>query len=95
MTTSTLTATLTNGLLTSLKSKISGEEFIAAFDTGSFSALQILYPASELTDISISNFGKLTINQISDQKAEIILHSWHGDGVISVSADDETGDLIN
>ncbi len=94
VTTSTLTATLKNGLLTSLKSKISGEEFISAFDTGSFSALQILYPASELTDISISNFGKLTINQISEQKAEIILQSWHGDGVISISADDETGDLL-
>ena len=31
VTTSTLTATLTNGLMTSLKSKISGEEFITAF----------------------------------------------------------------
>jgi len=94
VTTSTLTATLTNGLLTSLKSKLSGEEFITAFDAGSFTALQILYPASELADISIANFGKLTLNQISDQKAEIILHSWHGDGVISVSSDDETGDLV-
>jgi hypothetical protein len=94
VTTSTLNATLTNGLLTSLKSKISGEEFITSFDTGSVTALQILYPAAELVDISSASFGKLTLNQISDQKAEIILHSWHGDGVISVSADDETGDLI-
>ncbi len=94
VTTSTLTATLKNGLLTSLKSKISGEEFIAAFDAGSFSALQILYPGSELADISPANFGKITYNQISDQKAEIVLHSWHGDGVISISADDLTGDLL-
>ncbi len=94
VTTSTLTATLKNGLLTSLKSKTSGEEFITAFDPGSVTALQILYPASELSDISSADFGNLTQNQISEQKAEIMLHSWHGDGVISVSTDDETGDLI-
>ncbi len=94
VTTSTLTATLTNGLLTSLKSKITGEEFITPFDTGSFTALQLLYPSSELTDINSSDFGKLTLNQVSDRNAEFIIHSWHGDGVISVSADDETGDLI-
>jgi hypothetical protein len=92
--TSTLTATLINGLLTSLKSKVSGEEFITGFDQGALPALQLLYPASELADISSSNFGKLTHKQISGQRAEIRLHSWHGDGVISVYTDDETGDLI-
>ena len=92
--TSTLTATLINGLLTSLKSKVSGEEFITDFDQGSLPALQLLYPSSQLADISSSNFGKLIHKQISDQRAEIRLHSWHGDGVISVYIDDVTGDLI-
>lgn len=94
VTTSTLTATIKNGFLTSLISKTGGEEYITPFDTGSFTALQLLYPGSELAEISSANFGKLTLTQISDQKAEIILHSWHGDGMISVSVDDETGDLI-
>jgi hypothetical protein len=94
VTTSTLTATLKNGFLTSLKSKITGEEFITSFDMSSFTALQLLYPSSELTDISSADFGKLTLNQVSDKKAEFIIHSWHGDGVISVTSDDETGDLI-
>ena len=94
VTTSTLTATMTNGSLTSLKNKLTGEEFITSFDTGIFTALQILYPSSELADISSANFGKLTLNQVSDKKAEFIIHSWHGDGVITVSADDETGDLL-
>jgi len=58
VTTSSLTATLKNGLLTSLKSKSSGEEFITEFDPGSATALQILYRGSELTDISSANFGR-------------------------------------
>jgi hypothetical protein len=92
--TSTLTAELTNGFLTSLKDKKSGEEYISRFDNSSYPALQILYPASETTDVSEKNFGKLSLHQISDHKAEFVFHSWHGDGVISISAEDETGDLI-
>jgi hypothetical protein len=92
--TSTLTATLKKGLLTSLKSRLTGEEFITSFDNGSSAALQILYPSSELVDISSDDFGRLTLNQVSDRKAEFIVHSWNGDGIIAVSSDDETGDLI-
>ena len=92
--TSTLTATLSNGLLVSLKSKLTGEEFMAGTDINNNAALQLLYPNSELTDVTGSNFGSVSINQVSDQRAEIIFHSWNGDGVISVYTDDLTGDLL-
>ena len=92
--TSTLTATISGGLLTSLKSKISGEEFITGFDTNVYSALEIIYPSSELADVSEKSFGSINLHQVSDQKAEIIFHSWSGDGVITISADDNTGDVI-
>jgi hypothetical protein len=90
----TLSATITDGFLTSLKSKQNGEEFIVDFDTGEYVSLQLIYPRSEVVDINESNYGKISLHQISDQQAEIVFHSWNGDGVISVQADDETGDLI-
>jgi hypothetical protein len=90
----TLTATITNGFLTSLKSKLSGEEFISGFDKNSYSALQILYPFSEIVDVNEKNFGTINVLQVSDHLVEIKLHSWNGDGVITISTDDATGDLV-
>jgi hypothetical protein len=90
----TLTATIKNGFLTSLKSKISGEEFITGFDEKNFTALQILYPGSETVDISEENYGRINLHQVSHNIAEIIFHSWNGDGIIAISTDDTTGDLI-
>jgi hypothetical protein len=90
----TLTATVKNGFLTSLKSKTSGEEFITGFDEKNFTALQILYPGSETIDISEDNFGRINLHQVSDNIVDIIFHSWNGDGIITISTDDTTGDLI-
>jgi hypothetical protein len=80
--------------MTSLKSKISGEEFIKIFGVGNYSALQIIYPNEEVVEFDEKNFSELSYHQVSDQPAEIIFHSWHGDGVITIYTDDETGDLI-
>jgi hypothetical protein len=90
----TLTATITNGFLASLKSKLSGEEFIFDFNKSNYAALQILYPGSEVVDINEYNFGKISILQTSDQRVEIRFQSWNGDGLITISTDDSTGDLI-
>lgn len=90
----TLTAIITNGLLTSLKSKLSGEEFITGFDESCYTALQIVYPASEVIDVHEKTYSKISTHQISDQRVEIIFHGWNGDGIIIISTDDITGDLI-
>lgn len=90
----TFTAKITNGFLSSLKSKLSGEEFIAGFNESNYAALQILYPASEAVDVSEKSYGKISTNQISDCRVEIVFHSWNGDGIIAISTDDSTGDLI-
>ncbi len=92
--TATLSAILSNGFLTSLKSKMSGEEFITPFDGKESSALQIVYPFSEVVDLGSDNYGKTILHQVSDQKAEVIIHSWNGDGLITISTDNMTGDLI-
>jgi hypothetical protein len=92
--TGTLTAVLVNGMLTSLKDKATGEEFIAEHDPLSTPPLQLLYAHQNLSPVSPSDFGSIRLNQVSDQKAEVILHGWHGDGVITVTTDDDSGDLL-
>jgi hypothetical protein len=92
--THTLTAVIEKGVLTSLKSKINGEEFIENPDVNNFRALQILYSNNEIINVNEEKFGSTETRQISDRSAEILFHSWEGDGVISISADAETGDLL-
>lgn len=90
----TLTAKITEGFLTSLKSKLTGEEFITSFDKSSSALLQMVFPPSEITDVDEKNYGNISLQQISDQRVEIRFHSWNGDGLITVTTDDSTGDLI-
>lgn len=92
--TETLTATIDKGVLISFKSKLTSEEFIHKSDTSNFRALQLLYVNNEVIDINEEKFGTVTTRQISEQQAEIIFHSWEGDGVIFISADRATGDLL-
>ncbi len=92
--TATLSATIADGFLISVKSKFSGEEFIRNFNRDDYSALQLLYPKSEVVDLHNKIYGKISLRQISDQRVEIVFNGWHGDGIISISTDDASGDLI-
>jgi hypothetical protein len=92
--TATLTAVMEKGFLTSLKSKATGEEHIAAFDQKKSDALQLIYRQGEAVDVGEQRFGQVESRQVSDARAEVIFHNWNGDGIITVSADAETGDLI-
>jgi hypothetical protein len=92
--TGTLTATFRNGFLNSLKSKLSGEEYIGSFNESEFTALQLVYSNDNTLNFNDQSATKIRLNQVSDQRVEIIFHSWNGDGVIGVSTDNESGDLI-
>ncbi len=92
--TSTLTAVIEKGFLTSLKSRATGEEFLRPFDVSQGPALQLLYRGGETVPVDESRFGRITCRQLSGERAEVIFHAWEGDGVIAVSVDAETGDLI-
>ncbi|GEM_PF-316952 len=92
--TKSLSAAIEKGIITSLKDKKTGEEFIEKPDTSNFRALQLLYRNNELININEEKFGSTITRQLSDKKAEIIFNSWEGDGVLSVSVDDLTGDLL-
>src|SRR4030042_2066058 len=92
--TQTLTAVIEKGVLTSLKSKTNGEEFIEKPDIYNFRALQLLYLNNDIIQINQEKFGSIETHQISDHRAKIVFHSWDGDGVLFISTDDETGDIL-
>lgn len=92
--TSTLTATIIKGVITSFKSKMTGEEFIEKPDTETYRALQLFYASRDLVNINEEKFGSIETHKISDLRAEIIFRSWDGDGILMISADRETGDLL-
>ncbi|MDP4222211.1 MAG: DUF6259 domain-containing protein [Bacteroidota bacterium] len=92
--TATLSATISGGLLTSLKNKKSGEEYINEFNTADHAALQLIYPGNEIVEFNEKNFTRIRLHQVSDQRVEIFFNCWHGDGVVSIYTDDMTGDLL-
>jgi hypothetical protein len=92
--TKTLTAVLDKGFVASLKSKATGEEFIRPFDTGQTPALALLYRGGETVPLDASKFGSIACRQVAADRAEVVFRHWDGDGLLAVSADPETGDLL-
>jgi len=89
-----LLARLERGFLTSLRNKASSEEYITGFDLRKFDALQLVYPRGETVDVGEQKFGKVETRQVTDLGAEVIFQNWDGDGVMSVSVDPASGDLV-
>ncbi len=92
--TPTLTATMERGVFTSLRSKQTGEVFIQKGDTTSIPALQLLYRGGETISVDQSKFGTIETHCLSDRRAEVVFHSWDADGVLSVSVEPQTGDIL-
>jgi len=92
--TRTLAARLERGCIVSLKSRATGEEFVRPLEPGAGPALELLYRGGESVPVDESKFGTITCRSVSRDQAEFIFHSWDGDGVITVSADPESGDLL-
>ncbi|MCE5249701.1 DUF6259 domain-containing protein [bacterium] len=92
--TKTLTAIIDKGFLVSLKSKATGEEFIKGVDVNRSAALRIVYFSDETVGIDEEKFGSIITRQLSDTRAEILFQSWDGDGVMAISVDPETGDIL-
>ncbi|MEJ2702569.1 MAG: hypothetical protein P8Z79_09025 [Sedimentisphaerales bacterium] len=92
--THTQSAVIEKGLLTSLANKKTGEEFIKDVAVDKAAALELLYRGDETVAIDESKFGQIVTRQISPLQAEIVFHSWDGDGVISVRAEPDSGDIL-
>ncbi len=92
--TKSLRAAFKKGFLTSLQSKTNGREYIQPFDLQSRAALELIYLPREEVRIDESKFGHVVLRQVSADKAEFVIQSWEGDGIIAVSVDPGTGDVI-
>ena len=92
--TPTQTAVMEKGILTSLKSKQTGEVFIRGADVASCPALQLIYREGETVSVDGSKFGTIQTQALSDHRAEVIFHSWDADGVLNVSVEPQTGDIL-
>ncbi len=91
--TATLIAVIDKGFITSLKSKRTGEDFFTG-QKPEAAALQLLYRGAEAVGIDESRYGSIQSRKLSERRAEIIFHSWDGDGVLAVTLEPESGDLI-
>lgn len=91
--TPTQTAVMEKGILTSLKSKQTSEVFIRKTDA-SGPALQLLYRGGETVSVDQSKFGTIETHALSPHRAEVVFHSWDADGVLTVSVEPETGDIL-
>ena len=90
--TATLAAVLDRGRLVSLRSRRTGEELLAGGVEEP--ALALVYRAAERVPVEAGPFGQVAVRSLSATRAEIVVAGWDGDGVIAVSADPETGDLV-
>ncbi len=91
--TATLTAVFDKGFITSLKSRRTGEDFLTG-QRPDEAALQLLYRGAETVGIDESRYGSIQSRKLSERRAEIIFHSWDGDGVLAVTVEPDSGDLI-
>jgi len=92
--TKSLRAVFKKGFLTSLQSKAEAREYIQPFDLRARAALQLIYLPHEEVRIDESKFGQVALRQVSPEKAEFVIQSWEGDGIIAISVDTGTGDLV-
>ena len=94
--TRTQSVVLENGLITSLRSKATGREYVSckggdvpliAHWRG---CMGNAWPESERRPM---DKGEIAVRLLSDTRAEVLFHSWYGDGVLLLWEDAETGDL--
>jgi hypothetical protein len=92
--THTLSAAMVRGVLISLRNKATGEDLIHERESKDLAALELIYRGDEIVRVDESKSGTITTHPLSDHRAEVVFHSWDGDGVLAVGADPESGDIL-
>lgn len=88
----TLTAIIERGSLISLKRKSDGREFIRCAPAAA--PLHLIYAQNEQAALGSESGDRITAYRINDHCVEFRVESWNGDGIISVTEDVKSGDLI-
>lgn len=93
--TKTLYAIFQKGLITTLRSN-AGESFIEISDgeVDKVAPLELLYASGPHAELGRGPRGQIECRSLSDTCAEIRFSGWHADGVITLTEDEATGDLI-
>jgi hypothetical protein len=91
--TGTLSAILDRGRLISFRNRLTGEEFLDGRG-GDTAPMTLVYGGGERVAVEAEPFGQVSVRSLSATRAEVVVAGWDGDGVIAVSADPETGDLV-
>jgi len=91
--TKALKATVERGYLTSLVSNIDGRGYVDHVDTDG-SALQLVYPGHGTVNVVGNLAATITTHQLSPSTAQMRFSGWDADGVLTISEDPLTGDLI-
>ena len=89
--TRTQTAVFERGTLISLRDR-KGREYVS--NSPDAEALYIVYRGGEKVPLKNTGLGTVTVRRISDTRADVFFESWDGDGMLSVSEDEETGDIL-
>jgi len=92
--TKTLEAVIRDGWLVSLKRGSDGAEMVPDASAGGDSALELVYRGGEVVTLDRRLYGEVSSRLLSDRVAEVRFHSYNGDGVLFITADADTGDLI-
>ena len=91
--TKTLSAVFTDGALTSLERKSDGAVFIRRGEADA-RALELVYAGRHTSPLYGQQGDLLTCISINDRAAEVRVESWFGDGIIAISEDPQSGDLV-
>jgi len=90
----TLKARFEAGRLLSLARKSDGHEFIVKSEALEKPALELLYPNHGVSPLSGAPGDRATCRRLNALSAEYRFEAWHGDGVLTISEDPDTGDLV-
>ena len=91
--TRTLTAEFEHGVITSLRRHGDDKELIRA-GAGALFPLQLIYANAEAVDLGGHDRDSVQVLMHNEHRAQIRVGSWYGDGVLDISEDEATGDLI-
>jgi hypothetical protein len=90
--TRTQKAVFTDGVLTSLVRKSDGRVLITA--GAGMAPLELVYGSSDISALSGTPGDKATTLRINDLQAQVRLAAWNGDGILAISEDPPTGDIV-
>ncbi len=80
------------GVLVSLARKSDGCEMVGA--SAEAVPLSLVYSATDVVGLSGNDGDRVVPLRINDHRGEIRFHGWFGDGVLAISEDPATGDVV-